>query len=276
MDLDVTVVVLTKNEHLHIGRCLAKLSQLAPRQVFIIDSFSTDDTQKIITAAAESLSIPVQTVEHEWPGDQARQFNWALDSLPIKSSWILRLDADEWLTDALTDEIKVKLPQLPDDVDGVVLKRRHLVGWLGGKWIKHGMYPTRILRLFRTGHARYAEDMAMDEHLIIEKKAVEFDNDFVDESLISFENWQGKHRNYAKREALMAVSNNVNPNKRIYYKLPPYFRAFAYFCVRYIFKLGFLDGTPGLLWHFWQGLWYRWLVDIEISAMKMHFGRNCQ
>ena len=40
------------------------------------------------------------------------------------------------------------------------------------------------------------------------------------------------------------------------------------FCIRYFLKLGFLDGVAGFCWHFWQGLWYRWLVDIEIGKMK--------
>ena len=71
---------------------------------------------------------------------------------------------------------------------------------------------------------------------------------------------------------------------------PPYFRAFAYFCIRYFLKLGFLDSYAGWMWHFsalaslgvfaypWvantrkgrlrQGLWYRWLVDREIGQLK--------
>ena len=73
---------------------------------------------------------------------------------------------------------------------------------------------------------------------------------------------------YAKREAQMAVSDKMNPNKRAYYRLPPYFHAFAYFCIRYFLKLGFLDGLPGFRWHFWQGLWYRCLVDREIGKLK--------
>ena len=54
--------------------------------------------------------------------------------------------------------------------------------------------------------------------------------------------------------------------------LPPYFRAFAYFCIRYFLKLGFLDGVAGWKWHFWQGLWYRWLVDREILKMMKDMG----
>ena len=267
--IDISVILLTKNEQLHIKRCLERLVPLAPRQIFIVDCFSTDDTKDIVRSFSNSNSdLQLSFVEHEWPGNQAAQFNWALDNLPVEAGWILRLDADEYLTDELIAEIKTKLPQIEEGVDGVVLKRRHCVGWLGGKWIKHGMYPTRIMRLFRTGQARYAEDMAMDEHLVVQGRTIELDNDFVDESLISFEDWKAKHRGYAKREAQMAVSGTMNPNKRAYYRLPPYFRAFAYFCVRYFLKLGFLDGYAGWMWHFWQGLWYRWLVDCEIHRLR--------
>ena len=54
-----------------------------------------------------------------------------------------------------------------------------------------------------------------------------------------------------------------------YYKLPRYFRAVAYFCIRYFLMLGFLDGLPGWRWHFWQGLWYRCLVDYEIGRVSI-------
>ena len=113
----------------------------------------------------------------------------------------------------------------------------------------------------------------MDEHVVVDGKVVEFDNDFVDHSLISFEGWKAKHRAYAKREAQSHLSGERSTGaktakKEAYYKLPPYFRAFAYFCIRYFLKLGFLDGLPGLRWHFWHGLWYRCLVDREISKLK--------
>ena len=217
-------------------------------------------------------------VQREWLGNQAAQFQWALDNLPIESSWILRLDADEYLTDELIEETKDKLPRIEDDVDGVVLKRRHIVGWLNNSWVKRGMYPTKILRLFRKGHGR-SDMKVMDEHIVVERKVVEFDYDFVDHSLITFDEWREKHRNYAKREAIDAVSlfndsqRLANPSatdrKKIrYYKLPRYFRAVAYFCIRYFLKRGFLDGRAGWRWHFWQGLWYRWVVDQEIGRMK--------
>ena len=281
---DIAVIILTKDEKLHIGRCLERIAALSPRQIFVVDCFSTDGTQDIVRyfPAANSNSgktgltcfprIPASIVEHEWPGNQAAQFQWALDNLPIEAKWILRLDADEYLTDELIAEIKDKLPRLEDDVDGVVLKRRHVVGWLGSRWIKRGMYPTKILRLFRKGYGR-SDMKIMDEHLVVQRRVVEFENDFVDHSLISFEEWKEKHRNYAKREAQSYLSGERSTGEKAakkdaYYKLPRYLRAVAYFCIRYFFKLGFLDGVAGWRWHFWQGLWYRWIVDREIGRAR--------
>lgn len=263
---DISVVILTKDEHLHIGRCLERLRNLNPREIFVVDCFSADKTQEIARQYGATVIV------HEWPGNQAAQFQWALDNLPIESKWILRLDADEYLTGEVILEIKDKLQQLDEDIDGIVLKRRHVVGWLDNRWIKHGMYPTRILRLFRSGYGR-SDMKLMDEHIVVEGKIVEFDNDFVDHSLIQFADWKAKHRVYAKREAQSYLSGEESTGEKAakkikYYKLPPYFRAFAYFCIRYFLKLGFLDGLAGFRWHFWQGLWYRCLVDREIGKLK--------
>ena len=272
---DVSVIILTKNEKLHIGRCLERLTPLEARQIFVVDCFSKDGTQEIVdnySHIGRAGHVEVSVIEHEWPGNQAAQFQWALDNLEIETKWILRLDADEYLTNELIAEIKKKLPYLEDGVDVVVLKRRHVVGWLNNRWIKRGMYPTRILRLFRAGRGR-SDMKVMDEHIVVDGCVVEFENDFVDYSLISFQAWKAKHRSYAKREAQSSLSGERSTGekaaqKNVYYKLPPYFRVVAYFCVRYFLKMGFLDGVVGWRWHFWQGLWYRWLVDREIGRMK--------
>ena len=85
--------------------------------------------------------------------------------------------------------------------------------------------------------------------------------------------WRNKHREYAKREAADALAFargeiRFKPTKEAYYKMPRYLRALIYFGVRYFLKGGFLDGKAGWMWNFWQGLWYRWIVDREIGRMK--------
>ena len=275
---DIAVIILTKNEKLHIGRCLEKLVPLEAKQIFVVDCFSDDGTQEI----AKGLGATV--VEREWPGLYAPQLNWALANLPITTEWVMRLDADEYFLPEAIEELKKKLPTLPNEVTGVICKRRH---YIFGGWAKHGTYPVKLLRVFRRGKA-FCEERYMDEHMqLTEGRAVEFDYDFVDHNLNSFEWWKDKHRGYAKREAMDAAEImqelKAGAHKAIkiegqaaakrrkkyqYYRLPPYFRAVLYFCIRYFFKLGFLDGLTGLRWHFWQGLWYRWIVDKEIKKKK--------
>ena len=56
--------------------------------------------------------------------------------------------------------------------------------------------------------------------------------------------------------------------KKKYAKLPLFTRPFIYFIWRYFIKLGFLDGKQGLIWHFLQGFWYRFLVDAKIYELE--------
>ena len=114
---DLAVIILQKNEKLHIKRCLEKLAPLAPRQIFVVDCFSTDGSDKI--AAEMGASV----VYHDWPGNQATQFNWALDNLTIEANWILRLDADEYLYPETIDELRGLVTDggLPPDVTSLSL-----------------------------------------------------------------------------------------------------------------------------------------------------------
>ena len=295
---DLSVIILTRNEQLHIKRCLERLMPLAPRQIFIVDCFSTDNTKSIVesftsalqlqltpTTKSSTLELQLETptnsslqlsfVEHEWPGLYAKQFNWALDNLPVEAKWVLRMDADEYLTLETIERLKEELPNIPQDVSGlnIELKRK----FRGGE-IRYGTAGIKQARIFRYGIGR-CEDRAMDEHIVVSQgRIIDYDGAFYDDSLMPFEEWKEKHRGYARREAMDAVSLFRTPErlaspsptdlKKIkYYKLPPYFRALAYFCIRYFLKLGFLDGLAGFRWHFWQGLWYRWLVDCEIKRL---------
>ena len=267
---DIAVIILVGLEKLHIRRCLERLNSLETSQVFVVESQPSDGTHEI---AVEMGAI---TASNKWPGLYAKQFNWALDNLPIETKWVLRMDADEYLTPETIERLKEELPNMPQDVSGlnIELKRK----FRGGE-IRHGTVGIRQARIFRYGIGR-CEDRAMDEHIVVSQgRIIDYDGAFYDDSLMPFDQWKAKHRAYAKREAQDAISLFNNPDrlknpsetdkKKIkYYKLPPYFRAFAYFCIRYFLKLGFLDGLPGFRWHFWQGLWYRWLVDREIANCR--------
>ena len=273
---DISVIILIGQEKIHLRRCVEKLAPLNPRQIFLVESQPDDGGVAIAKETAAKLGLRLESRFNKWPGDHAKQFNWALDNLPIAASWVLRLDADEYLTPETVERLKEELLDLPADVTGLrlELKRR----FMGGE-IRHGTNGIRLLRIFKHGIGR-CEERAMDEHIVLSKgRCIDFDGAFYDDNLNTFEWWQEKHRGYAKREALDAISLFNNPErlknpsatdrKKIkYYKLPRYFRAVAYFCIRYFLMLGFLDGLAGFRWHFWQGLWYRCLVDYEIGKLR--------
>lgn len=280
---DISVIILTFNEELHIKRCIESVNEIA-KDIFIVDSFSTDNTTKI----ADSLGAKV--FKNKWENNYAKQFNWALDNLPITTKWVLRLDADEYLTPELQKEIKEGLPHLTEDINGIVFKRRHI---FLDKWIKRGTYPVKLLRLFKYKKA-ICEQRWMDEHIVLlEGTSVEFENDFVDHNLNNLTWWTAKHIGYAIREAIdlldieLGLIENKNANVKLspqaahkrqkkyrYARQPLFVRSFLYFIYRYIFKLGFLEGKEGFLWHFLQGWWYRTLVDAKIFEIKRTCGND--
>ena len=136
-----------------------------------------------------------------------------------------------------------------------------------GKRIRFGMPTVFVPRLFRFGLCRYG-DMEMDERLIPDSgRTIRFRSVFIDDNLNGLDWWKAKHRNYAEREARQALGG-VRGKKSLYYKIPPYARAVAYWLIRYLLFCGFLDGRAGWNWNFWQGLWYRCLVDKNILRMK--------
>lgn len=265
MTSTLSVIILTYNERLHIRRCIENIRPLAT-EIFVVDCHSTDGTQAI----ARSLGATV--VEHDWPGNQAEQLNWALVHLPLSGDWMLRLDADEYLTDVLKNELASRLDMLPAEVSGVTFR---LTRVFMGKRLRFGNPTIRLLRLWRKGKAS-CETRVMDEHMqVTEGRIVDFRGDFCDHNLNDLVWWTQKHLNYAQREvailtdtathdAEVGLSINASVKRRMksrYAKLPLFWRAFAYFLYRYLFRLGFLDGKAGFLWAVLQGFWYRTFVD---------------
>ena len=286
MKLDISVIILTYNESLHIRRCISNVNTFA-KNVFLVDSFSTDDT----VAIAEEMGARV--FQNKWENNHAKQFNWGLDNLPVDTQWVLRLDADEYLTEELIEELKQRLESLSDTVSGIVTKRRYV---FMGKWMKRGTYPVEVMRIFRYGQG-VCEQRLMDEHIRLTKgDTIPFENDFVDENLNPLDWWISKHNGYAIREAIELLdlefgilrendnedlSGNIGSQamakrrkKNRYANAPLFFRSFVYFLYRYLFKLGFTEGKEGFMWHFFQGWWYRSLVDARIYEIKKNCGND--
>lgn len=276
MKSKISVIILTFNEKLHIKRCIERIKPIA-HEIFVVDCHSTDGTQGI----AKELGAIV--VEHDWPGFYAVQLNWAIDNLPITGDWVLRLDADEYLTEELRQELQECLDSIEEEVSGITFALDHI---FLNKKLRFGHPQLHLLRLWRNGKAR-CEQRKMDEHMaVVEGRIIDFKGAFVDHNLNNLVWWTQKHIGYAQREKadLMEsafessnLSSQAAAKRRMkgrYAKLPLFWRSFAYFCYRYFIRLGFLDGKPGFVWAILQAFWYRTFVDAliyeeDISRLKL-------
>lgn len=278
--MPLTVVILTLNEELHIARALTSVASIAEKCV-IVDSGSTDRTVEIAQSmGAEVLTNPFVT--------QAQQFNWALDQVPPGTDWILRLDADEIVSEDLALEIAAKLDGVPANIHGMRLSRR--MNFLGRPVRRGGLFPIRLVRLLRHGHGR-SENRWMDEHIIVDGELGDFFGEIIDDNLNSLTWWTHKHNNYASREVVemlnlehgfMARGQDSGIDhtggagakrwikENLYARLPGGLRAFAYFLYRYVLRLGFLDTREGQMFHVLQGFWYRYLVDAKLREVKTY------
>ncbi|MBC7891436.1 MAG: glycosyltransferase family 2 protein [Sphingobacteriaceae bacterium] len=280
----LSVIILTFNEEAHIARCLESLASLT-HQIFIVDSGSTDRTVEIATG------MGAQVVHNPWV-TYAQQFNFGIERNPFASAWVMRMDADEYLLPELAAELSQRLPTLSPDVSGVYVKRRVV---FMNRWIRYGgYYPTWLLRIWRDGQG-ICEQTWMDEHIkLTGGNTVQFNHDLVDHNLNNLTWWTQKHNQYAIREVIdllnirydFANTERVVPRlfgtqeerkrylKVKYASAPLFTRPLLYFLYRYVFKLGFLDGTKGFIWHFLQGLWYRFLVDAKVYEVYHRAGRD--
>jgi glycosyltransferase involved in cell wall biosynthesis len=279
--MSLAVIILTYNEQLHIARAIESVRGVAD-EIVVIDSFSRDATVDI----ARSMGAVV--LQNPFV-NQAKQFQWGLDNAPITADWIMRLDADEVIEPPLAAEIAARLPTLGTDVAAVNLKRKHI---FMDRFIRHGgRYPLVLTRIWRKGQGR-VEDRWMDEHIMVwGGRTVDFDNPFSDHNLNDLSFFTDKHNKYATREAMDVLNHRYGLfasdvpltkgasslqasvkryiKEHIYNRMPFSVSTLGYFLYRYIVQLGFLDGREGLIYHFLQGYWYRFLVGAKILEFDM-------
>jgi glycosyltransferase involved in cell wall biosynthesis len=266
----LAAIILTKNEELRLPACLESLAGIVS-EVFVIDSFSTDRTVEIAERYGARVFV------HPFV-NQADQFNWALAKVQTNADWTLRIDADERLSPELRRELAERLPSLDPRVAGLMLPLR--INFLG-RTLRHGnSYPVWLLRLWRRGSGRYQETW-MDERIVLAQgEVLKLHGDLIHEIPSTLSEWTQKHDGYAARECKDIISQDAGPqpqlsrklNKRLYLRLPPFYRAFFYWLYRYFLRLGFLDGKEGMIYHFLQGFWYRFLVDAKLY--EFHKGRD--
>lgn len=281
----ITAIILSFNEEIHIGRCIERLWPVVER-IVVVDSYSTDRTVEI------AHLMGAEVLQNEW-SNHANQFNWALANTDVTTDWIMRIDCDEYLEDGLQTALKREIPVMPVDVNACDFKLKVI---FQGKFIRWGgYYRTWLTRLWRTGMGHY-ESRWMDEKIVVaagERRQL-VGGDLVDENLKDLTWWTAKHNDYATRQMIDYINrehrlfqtadplekdaNSAIRRKRqlrsAYAAMPLYLRAIAYFILRYLFRLGFLDGRKGFVWHALQGFWYFLLVDAKVDEARAYIARH--
>jgi glycosyltransferase involved in cell wall biosynthesis len=272
--LPVSVIVPVRNEARNMPRCLEALAGVG--EIYVIDSQSTDNTVEI----AQSRGAKV--VQFHYAGGWPKKRQWAMDTLPFAYDWILLLDADEILTPELVEEIR-RAVQNPG-VNGYSIR---LQLYFLGRVLRHCDASFWKLSLFRKGRGHFEcrlkdqdasmADMEIHEHVVVDGPTAELHNALVHHNVDSLSRYILKHNEYSNWEARVLLKPEGDPEddseddseemsadlfgtqaqrrrwlKRHLYRLPG--SPVLLFLYRYVFRLGFLDGVPGLIYCTFQAV----------------------
>lgn len=228
MRVPVSVTIITKNEEKNISETLESVKNF--EEIIIVDSFSTDRTIEICKKYTEKI------YQNEWKGF-ATQKQYAIDKAILP--WVLVLDADERVTEALKKEIAQKIKN--KDFDGYFIPRKN---FFLGKWIKHsGWWPDYTLRLFRKDKGRF-EQREVHEKIIVNGKVDYLKEPILHYTYQSLEDFIKKMQIYSSSSAVEIAKKNPLKYK-IFLKL--FFSPLFSFLKMLILRRGFLDGLRGLI-----------------------------
>jgi glycosyltransferase involved in cell wall biosynthesis len=273
----ISAVILTHNEESNIGYCLESIRRIS--NIYVVDSGSTDNTINICKR------FGTHVFRHAY-ANHADQWQWALDSLPIVTPWILALDADFVVTRELLDRISREIDTLGEDIGGVYV--RHFYNF-GRGMIRFGGTKKYWLRIIRRGCARAdTSDFVdfrfhVDRHIVRWHEAIIEHNHKDDDISI----WIAKQDKFSLRLAVEeelrrrglhawdrtprlfgTIDEKFAWLRDRWLKLPLFVRPVLYFVYRYVIAAGFLDGRAGFLYHALQGFWLRLVVDWKIVQLR--------
>lgn len=270
---NLTVVILTYNEAIHISRAINNVLHWADK-IIVLDSYSQDKTTEIAT------SLGAEVIFRKFD-DYKNQRLHAIEYCKDKTEWMLFLDADEYLLAEAKDEIKQAIHK-KNNIAGYYLPRRFI---FMNKWIRYGgYYPCYLMRLFKPEKATIYG--VVNEHILIDGEVAKLKHDIVDHNLKDVASWVNKHNKYTDLEALRLWQSKNTQKKsgdhasfvklewkdwireNIWNRLPLLIKPFFYFFYRYCIRCGFLDGKSGFIYHLLQGWWYYFMIDVKYVEMR--------
>jgi glycosyltransferase involved in cell wall biosynthesis len=283
--LPVSVIVAARNEERNLRRCLEALREVG--EVYVIDSGSTDATPEI------ARSFGAKVVQFHYQGGWPKKRQWAMENLDFAYDWIFLVDADEALTPELAQEIRTAI-QNPD-INGYYISLRM---YFLGRLLRHGGAGFWKLPLFRHGKGAYEcrlreqnasmADMEVHEHVVVDGTTARLSAPLIHHNVESLSRYIRKHDEYSNWESRVLLKGEQNSTE-----LPPRLlgtqaqrrrwlkrKLFAMpgspvllFFYRYFLRLGFLDGTPGLIYCGFQAV-QMFHTKAKIYELKAHAKEN--
>jgi len=226
MSMRISAAIITYNEELNIARAIESLR--CCDEIVVIDSGSNDRTIEL------ALNHGARVVETHWRG-YAAQKNFAAEA--CENDWVLSIDADEALSEALEGEIW-QLKKNGPHHDSYSMPR--LAQYLG-RWILHsGWYPDRKVRLFDRRKAKWVGDY-VHESVHVDGSIGHLETNLLHYTCSSL----SEHLRTMDRYTTLAAAQLVDLRKPIGWRHMAIDPAWTFF-KSYIVQRGFLDGPEGL------------------------------
>jgi glycosyltransferase involved in cell wall biosynthesis len=250
--IPVTAIILTYNEAMNIERCLQAMARI--EEIIIVDSCSTDDTLERARRARPDLREFANPFK-----DFGDQRNWALDNTGPTHDWILFVDADEYCTPGLLDEIAAFLDAPGEAVGAFIAGKTYFLG----RWIKYSTaYPSYQLRLLRAGRVRYRKE-GHGQREVTDGPLAYLRSGWIHNAFgKGLSQWIARHNQYSTHEIELMMrlhTEAINWSEFFGSDAIKRRRAVKRFGVRiplwpltrllygYFWKLGLLDGHPGMI-----------------------------
>lgn len=261
MNLEVSVLILTKNEEQDLPGCLESVSWSS--DIHVLDSGSTDETQEI--ARQRGAQVTVRPFD-----GYASQRNFGL-LLPFIHQWVLILDADERVPEELAKEIAAFVRTAPPSTGAARIRRRD-IWW--GRWLRHAQISPFYVRLARVGRTHYEREV--NEVMVVNGDISDLTSHF-DHYPFSkgLDHWIAKHNVYSQMEARVIAKGDIRPSwkkalldpdfnnrrlhqKALFYRMPG--RPFIKLGYMLFVRRAFLDGWPGLRYAILQAIYEYFIV----------------
>ena len=245
----LSVIVITKNEAQHIGRCLASVAWAD--EIIVLDSGSTDTTVSICRQFTDLVFIT------DWPGF-GPQKQRALEK--ARHDWVLSIDADEEISPALKSEILQAMQQT--HAQGFEIPR---LSSYCGRQMKHGgWWPDYVLRLFRREAGQFSEDV-VHEHIRVKGEIKRLDNPILHEAFINPEEVLHKINSYSSLGAEKMFKKNQKSSLGLALA-----KGLWTFIRTYFLKAGIMDGPEGLMLAISnaEGSYYKYLKLRELNKQQ--------